>query len=272
MAGHVAIITGGAQGIGLACVRRFIKDGFRVVVADSDERAAKNSVDAIISEVPAAASRLVAVHCDVSEKLSVHNLIAETLASFGEIDVLINNAGIALKGGLLDLKLADFDRVMDVNLRGAFLVSQAVAKHMVARVQDSDDRSGLTNPQFSIINISSVSAQVAMANYLAYSVSKSGLNQLTRNMAVELAPQGIRVNSIGPGSISTDMLSQTIGSADSASIAARTPLGRAGQPSEIAGVAAFLAGPDASYITGECLYVDGGRLSLNYNMPIPDEG
>lgn len=271
MVGRVAIITGGAQGIGLACARRFLRDGFRVVVADRNEHAAQNSVESLTGEFPDAALRLVAVHCDVSDKLSVHNLVAETLATFGQIDVLINNAGIALAGGVLDLDLADFDRVLDVNLRGAFLVSQAVAKHMVERVENADDRSGLSNPEFSIINMSSVNAKVSMGNFLAYSVSKSGLNQMTKTMAIELAPYGVRVNAIGPGSVRTDMLSSVVGPGDSDMIAARTPMGRAAQPEEIAGVAAFLVSVDASYVTGECIYVDGGRLALNYTMPRKDE-
>ena len=261
MAGKTVIITGGARGIGLACAQRFFKDGWRVVIADRDEHAASEALDA----VGANAGKAIAVNCDVSDPLSVHNLVAETLSEFGRIDCLINNAGIAMKGGSLDLDVADFDRVLSVNLRGAFLLSKAVAKHMVETLDNDDDRSGLSMPNLSIINMSSVNAKVALPDYLAYCVAKGGLNQMTTAMAIELAPHGIRVNAIGPGSVKTDMLSGVAGEA-LAMVHSRTPLGRVAQPDEIASVAAFLAGDDASYVTGECIYVDGGRGALNYVM------
>ena len=169
---------------------------------------------------------------------------------------------------ILDLAAKDFDKVLAVNLRGAFLVSQAVAKHMVEVINENDDRSGISNGKFCIINMSSINARVAMTANLAYEVSKGGLNQLTKGMAIELAHYGIRVNAVGPGSVQTGMLD---GIADNENVKqmiySRTPLGRIGNPDEIAGVVAFLASKDASYITGECIYTDGGRLALNYVMP-----
>lgn len=258
---RVAIITGAARGIGLACARRFLADGYRVILADRDEHGAQEAMDSLGAEP----SRCVSVQCDVADSLSIHNLIAETLSHFGRIDVLINNAGIALKGGSLDLSPSDFDQVLAVNLRGAFLLSKAVARHMVDALDNADDRSGLSNPNYSIINMSSINSQVAIPDYLAYAVSKGGLNQMTKAMALELAPYGIRVNAIGPGSVKTDMLAGVAGDA-LAMIHSRTPLGRAAQPEEVAGVAAFLAGPDSSYITGEIIIVDGGRMALNYVM------
>ena len=212
------------------------------------------------------------MHCDVSEKLQVHNLIAETLGMFGRIDVLINNAGVALKGGAIDLSVADFDRVLAVNLRGAFLVSKYVTEYMVGEIENREDRSRLTERPYAIINMSSINDQVAIPDYLAYVVSKGGLKQMTKAMALELAPYGIRVNAISPGSIKTAMLAGVAGDkAASGKILARTPLGRIGVPDEVAGVAAFLASEDASYVTGECIYVDGGRLALNYTMPLADK-
>ena len=261
MAGKTVIITGGARGIGLACAQRFSDDGYSVVIADRDEHAASEALEVL----EGGARKSIAVHCDVSDPLSVHNLVAETLSEFGRIDVLINNAGIALTGGVLDLDVKDFDQVMAVNLRGAFLLSKAVAKHMVETLDNDDDRSGLSLPNFCIINMSSINAELALPDYLAYCVAKGGLNQLTRAMAVELAPHGIRVNGIGPGSVKTDMLAGVAGDA-LAMVHSRTPLGRVARPDEIAGVAAFLASDDASYMTGECVYVDGGRRSLNYVM------
>ena len=199
--------------------------------------------------------------------MAVHNLIAESLTAFGHIDVLINNAGIAFKGDILSLSEDDFDRVLAVNLRGAFLVSKAVVKQMVEEIDNRDDRSGLSQRPYSIINMSSINEDVAIPDYLAYTVSKGGMRQMTRAMALELAPRGIRVNAIGPGSIKTNMLEGVAGDKSAhEKIMARTPMGRIGNSDEVAGVAAFLASEDASYITGQTIYVDGGRLALNYTM------
>lgn len=260
---RVVIVTGGAKGIGYACVRRFFNDGDNVVIADMDKDAGKQAAD----KLDASGEHVFFVPTDVSDKLSVHNLVAQTLSKFGAIDVLVNNAGIIVKGGILDLGLKDFDKVLSVNLRGAFMVAQAVAKHMVSVIDDSDDRSGRSRRPFSVVNMSSVNAVVAIADILAYEVSKGGINQLTKAMALQLAPYGIRVNGVGPGSIKTDMLAgvaENQGALDM--IHSRTPLGRIAHPDEVASVVAFLASEDASYITGECIYVDGGRLALNYVM------
>ncbi len=261
---RTAIVTGGARGIGFACAQKLVSEGYNVVIADIDEEAGH----AAIKKLGFGPAQACCVKVDVAERLSVHNLVAHTLNHYGQIDVLVNNAGILLKGGILDLSLKDFDKVQAVNLRGAFLVSQAVAKHMVERFEARDDRSGHSRLDLAIINMSSVNAVVAIADILAYEVSKGGLNQLTKAMALELAPYGIRVNAVGPGSIKTDMLA---GVADNKTaldmIHSRTPLGRIGTPEEVANVVGFLASEQASYITGECIYVDGGRLALNYVMP-----
>jgi len=262
MSKRVFIVTGAARGIGFACARRLIEDGYRVVLSDMDGPACKQALETI----GASAERAISVECDVSDKLEVHNLIASTLASFGRVDGLINNAGIALKGGVLDLADIDFDRVLSVNLRGAFLVSKAVATHMVNEIENREDRSHLTDRPYVIINMSSINDTVAIPDYLAYTISKGGLLQMTKAMAIELAPFGIRVNAIGPGSVKTDMLAGVSGD-KLGEIHARTPLGRVALPDEVAGVASFLASEDSSYITGQCIYVDGGRLALNYTMP-----
>lgn len=263
MSDRVVIITGAAKGIGLACARKFYEDGYRVVMADSDEKGGESA----LSDFGKETQRVIFVPCDVSKKLDVHNLVAEALNAFGHIDVLINNAGIALKGGVVDLSGSDFDRVLSVNLRGAFLVSQAVVRRMVAEIEEREDRSRLTDRPYSIVNMSSVNDSVAIPDYLAYAVSKGGLKQMTKAMAVELAPYGIRVNAIGPGSVKTAMLGDVVGDGEAMNkIRSRTPLGRVAQPDEVANVAAFLASEDSSYITGETIYVDGGRLALNYTM------
>ena len=267
MSERVAIITGAAKGIGLSCARRFFEDGYNVVLADRDEDAGLKAAEDIDIE----GRRAVFVQCDVSDKLAVHNLMATALNHFNRVDVLINNAGIALPGGILDLSVADFDRVIGVNLRGAFLVSKAVATYMMNEIENREDRSRLNDRPYAIINMSSVNDRVAIPDYLAYTISKGGLQQMTKAMALELAPYGIRVNAIGPGSVRTDMLAGVVGNeAEMAKIYARTPLGRVAQPDEVASVAAFLASEDASYVTGETIYVDGGRMALNYVMPPKD--
>jgi len=263
MSDQVFIVTGAAKGIGYACAQRLVEDGHRVVLADTDADGGYRAGE----ELAAGSERAVFIECDVSDKLDVHNLIAESLGSFGRIDGLVNNAGIAVKGGSLDMSVDDFDRNLAVNLRGAFLVSQAVAKHMVKEIEDREDRSRLSELPYAIVNMSSINDTVAIPDYIAYTVSKGGLLQMTRAMALELAPYGIRVNAIGPGSVKTDMLAGVVGDEDAMSkIHSRTPLGRVALPDEVASVAAFLLSEDSSYITGQCIYVDGGRLALNYMM------
>ena len=259
MDGKVAIITGGAMGIGYAIARRFLRDGARVVIADIDEEAGEAAV-AELSNL----GDIDFVATDVSQRLDVRNLIAATLDNFGDIDVLVNNAGISHSSDFLDLTEDDFDRVLSVNLKGAFLCGQAVARRMVSKIEQGGDAG-------CIINISSINAVLAIAEQVPYSVSKGGLAQLTRSMALSLAPHGIRVNAIGPGSVSTDMLSTVLSSPDARErVLSRTPIGRVGEPQDIAGVAAFLASKDAAYITGQTIYADGGRLPLNYSVDVAD--
>lgn len=268
MLDKVVLVTGGASGIGFACARRFFDDGYKVVIADRNEAEGARALDDLSIDPADKNPRAIFVPCDISDKLAVHNLVAEALTAFGRIDVLINNAGIALKGGIIDLSEDDFDRVLAVNLRGAFLVSKAVVRQMVEEIDNRDDRSGLSQRPYSIINMSSINEDVALPDYLAYTISKGGMRQMTRAMAIELAPRGIRVNAIGPGSIKTAMLAGVSGNKSAHDkIMARTPMGRIGHPDEIAGVAAFLASEDASYMTGQTIYADGGRLALNYTMP-----
>ncbi len=257
LADKVAIVTGGARGIGLAIAKRYAAEGARVVIADVDVVAGQAEAKALGTN-----ARFVAA--DVGNAPAVEHLIDETVAEFGVLDILVNNAGIIHAADFLDLKEADFDRVLRVNLKGAFLAGQAAAKRMVAQVKAG-------RPAGAIINMSSINAVVAIPNQTPYCVSKGGIDQLTKVMALALAPHGIRVNAIGPGSIMTDIL-KTIATDREAKrrILARTPLGRVGEPDEIATVAVFLASPDASYITGQTIYADGGRLPLNYTVPVDD--
>lgn len=254
-----AIVTGGARGIGRAVVQRFLEEGARVVLADIDEEAGTIAESELVAH-----GQIRFIACDVSERLDVRNLIAETVDAFGDIDVLVNNAGIVVGAEFLDLDPEDFERVMKVNLTGYFLTGQAVARHMVDRIENG-------GPPGTIINVSSVNAVLAIANQVPYTVSKGGINQLTKVMALSLAPYGIRVNGIGPGSIMTELLESVVDNPEARSrILSRTPLGRIGEPAEVAGIAAFLASDDASYVTGQTIYADGGRLPLNYTVPVTE--
>lgn len=257
LAGKIAIVTGGAKGIGHAIAKRFLLEGASVMIADSNDEEGRAAVDDLSS-----LGRIRFISADISKKLDVHNMLAATLDTFGDVDILVNNAGIAHSADFLTLREEDFDRVLKTNLKGAFLCSQAVARHLVEKVEAGGSPGA-------IVNMSSINAVVAIPDQIPYSVSKGGLNQLTRVMALSLAPYGIRVNAIGPGSIQTDML-ESVNSDPAAKkrMLSRTPMGRVGDPAEIAAIAAFLASDDASYITGQTIYADGGRLPLNYTVAI----
>ena len=203
----------------------------------------------------------LSVRADASDPEDCAALLAACTDRFGGCDVLLNNAGIIVPGSILDATVEDFDRVLAVNLRGPFLMSRLVARQMVAR-----------GTKGSIINMSSTNAVVTIPDQLPYAASKGGITQMTRAMAVALAPHDIRVNAIGPGTIMTDMLKVVIADGEARrTILSRTPQGRIGDPSEVASVAVFLASDYASYVTGDTIYPDGGRLSLNYTVPLRDD-
>lgn len=252
-----AIVTGAARGIGLAIAERFVEEGMKVVLADIDDAKGQEAAERL--------SRLgeaMYVRCDVSDRLDVRNLMAKSIEAYGHIDVLVANAGIVHTADFLDVEEADFDRVIGVNLKGVFLTCQAVAKHMVERVYEGETPG-------SIITMSSVNAEVAIANQVPYSASKGGVRQLTKVMALSLAGHGIRVNAIGPGSVMTELMETVIGDDEArAKVLSRTPMGRIGEAAEISSIAAFLASDQASYITGQTIYADGGRLGLNYTVPV----
>jgi len=254
----VAIVTGGARGIGLAIAKRYVAEGAKVIIADVDTAAGEGAARALDK------ARCSFVKTDVGDRRDAEHVVAEACRLFGGVDILVNNAGMVHGADFLDLEEADFDRVLRTNLKGAFLVGQSAARRMVAQVNAG-------KPPGAIINMSSINAVVAIPNQVPYCVSKGGLGQLTKVMALSLAPYGIRANAIGPGSIMTDIL-RAVGTDREAKrrILARTPLGRIGDPEEIASIAVFLASRDSSYISGQTIYADGGRLGLNYVMPVPD--
>ncbi len=250
---RIAIVTGAARGIGFACAERLSAEGATVVIADIED-AAGQSV--------AAKLKASYQHCDVSSSAAVNTLVDATVKNHGAIDILVNNAGISIGGELLDIAEEDFDRVMAINLKGSFLMLQACARHMVRQAK-AGRKPG------SIINLSSVNDTLAIPAIVSYCISKGGVSQLTRAASISLAAHGIRVNAIGPGSINTDMLRNVVSDkAAMTRVMSRTPMGRVGEPAEIAAIAAFLASDDASYITGQTIYADGGRMPLNYTVPV----
>jgi glucose 1-dehydrogenase len=253
-AAQAVIVTGGANGIGRACAEAFAAEGASVVVADVDDEAGTKVVD----DIKAGGAEARFIRTDVGDAAQAQRLVAETLEAFGRLDVLINNAGIIKTADFLEISEADFDAVLRVNLKGVFLVGQAAARAMVERGRGA------------IVNMSSANAVVAIPNQVPYVTSKGAVNQLTKVMALALADKGVRVNAIGPGSILTDLLKVVMDDeAARRRILSRTPMGRCGEPAEVAKVALFLASDDASYLTGQCIYPDGGRLALNYTVPVP---
>lgn len=253
LADKVTVITGGAQGIGAACAERFAREDAPVALWDIDDTRGQMLAQRLAAE----GRRALYVHCDVSRAADVQAALAATLAAFGRVDALVNNAGIFKAADFLEITEADWDAVINVNLKGAFLVGQAIARAMAAQGSGA------------IVNMSSVNGLMAIPSIASYNASKGGINQLTRAMALALADRGVRVNAVAPGTIATDLAVQAVLTSEAAKarILGRTPLRRLGEPAEIADVVAFLASDAASYLTGQIVYADGGRLALNYVMP-----
>jgi NAD(P)-dependent dehydrogenase (short-subunit alcohol dehydrogenase family) len=252
---RVAIVTGAARGIGFAIATRYAAEGATVIMSDIEDNVGKAAAETIGA---------TDMHCDVSKQAEVTALVQAVVEKFGAVDILVNNAGIAMAKDFLEISESDFDHVIGINLKGSFFMLQACARHMIAQAQ-SGRKPG------AIVNMSSVNDTLAIPTIVTYCMSKGGVSQLTRSTSISLAAHGIRVNAIGPGSINTDMYKGVV--ADPAAVKrvmSRTPMGRPGEPSEVASIALFLASDDASYVTGETIYVDGGRMPLNYVVPVRD--
>ncbi|MEM0909241.1 MAG: SDR family NAD(P)-dependent oxidoreductase, partial [Pseudomonadota bacterium] len=234
MSERLALITGGARGIGYACAEALTEDGCKVIIADIDEDGAKAAADQLGG---------VGYGVDTGDAAQITALFDAIEADQGPLSVLVNNAGLAKAGDFLELSAEDWQRVIDVNLTGVFLTLQRAAKGMVA--------AGIKG---AIINMSSINAQVAIPTIASYCASKGGVMQLTKSAALALAPHGVRVNAVGPGSIDTAMLAGVNANPDAMKmVMSRTPMKRVGAPREIGDVVAFLASEKASYITGETI-------------------
>jgi glucose 1-dehydrogenase len=256
--GRRAIVTGGAQGIGLACVRRLLDEGAQVLAADIQPWEITQALKSLSPNRDFQYCR-----ADVSNRSEVDKMVKLAVETFGGVDVLVSNVGVARKIPFLDLTDQDLQSDFQVNLISMILCGQAVARQMKAQGKGG-----------SIVHMSSVNAVMAMPGYTTYNVSKGGVEQLTRVMALELAPLGIRVNAVGPGTILSEMSRNAVLSDEEAkrTILSRTPMGRFGEPEDVASVVAFLASNDAGYITGETIFIDGGRRALNYTVPVASSG
>ncbi|WP_380055339.1 SDR family NAD(P)-dependent oxidoreductase [Falsihalocynthiibacter sp. SS001] len=247
MSKPIALVTGGAQGIGLASAKAIAENGARIVIADINAEGAESAAREIADDA-------VAYACDMGDPKQIAALFDKIETEVGPVSILVNNAGISLPSEFLETSLEDFQAVIDVNLTGTFLASQRAAQTMVAK--------GIKG---AIVNMSSVNAVVSIPTILPYCASKGGVMQMTKAASLALAPHGIRVNAVGPGSIDTDMLASVNSNPEALkTLLSRTPLKRIGTAKEIGDVVAFLASDKASYITGETIYVDGGRLGMNY--------
>ena len=246
--GKRAVVTGAAQGIGRGIAEAFVAEGAEVLLVDIDAERLAATAQELGQE------RLVA---DVSRKAEIERIFAAVVARWNGLDILVNNAGVTHAAELDDLAEDDFDRVFAINLKSALWATQSAAR--------------LMGPGSTVVNMSSVNAVLAIPNQIPYAISKGAMKQLTNVTALALAPKGIRVNAIGPGSIMTDMLRGIMNDkAAENRIMSRTPLGRCGEVEEVAAVAVFLASSESSYITGQTIYPDGGRLGLNYTVPVKE--
>jgi glucose 1-dehydrogenase len=258
--GKVALVTGSSQGIGRAIAIRLASEGTNVAI---NYRSNPEGAEETVSQVAAAGGKCYTALCPKSQGYAVQGdigtieeaqkTIADTIAHFGKLDILVNNAGIEKHAPFWEVTEADYDAVMNVNLKGAFFATQEMVKHLME-----------TKREGKIINISSVHEELPFPNFAAYCASKGGMKMLARNLAVELAPFGITINNVAPGAIETPINTKLLNDPQKlGALLKNIPLNRLGKPTDVAGLVAFLASADADYITGSTFFVDGG-LTWNY--------
>ena len=246
----VALITGSSQGIGRGIAERFAAEGADVVINyfGNGERAQE-----ALRAVEATGRRGLVVQANVGSMDDIKKLFASALETFGRLDILVNNAGVETHAPFWDVTESDFDKVLNVNLKGVFFATQEFVRHLRQ-----------TNRRGKIVNISSVHEELPFPNFTAYCASKGGVKMLTRNLSVELGPLGININNIAPGAVETPINTKLLNDpAKLNALLGQIPLGRLGQPGDVSGLAVFLASDDADYVTGSTYYVDGG-LTWNY--------
>ncbi|MCI0392019.1 MAG: glucose 1-dehydrogenase [Acidobacteria bacterium] len=246
----IALVTGSSQGIGRAIAVRFAQEGADVVI--NYNRTAKGAEEAL-AEVEAAGRRGLIVKADLGNVEDIRRLINQGVKHFGRLDVLVNNAGLETHAPFWEVTEEDYDKVLDVNLKGVFFAAQEFVRHLRA-----------TERRGKIVNVSSVHEELPFPNFTAYCASKGGVKMLTRNLAVELGPLGVNINNIAPGAIETPINTKLLNDPQKlGALLAQIPLGRLGQTKDVASVAVFLASDDADYVTGSTYYVDGG-LTWHY--------
>lgn len=255
--GKAAVVTGAANGIGLATARRLHAEGASVILADIEAATAEAEARAL----DASGRTARAIRCDVAHRDQVVAAIALAEEAFGGLDIMVNNAGRSLAKDALEVEDADMRALFETNVMGAFYGTQEAAKRMVAKGAGA------------IVNMSSMQGMLAIPNQVAYGTSKGGITQMTRVFAVALAAKGVRVNAVGPGTILTAASRRSVLQNDAArrTVLSRIPMGRLGMPEECAGVISFLASEDAAYVTGQIIYIDGGRSALNMTVPVPED-
>jgi glucose 1-dehydrogenase len=247
LAGKTALVTGSSQGIGEAVALRLAAEGADVVV---HYRSHPEGAHGVVGQIAKLGRRTIAIQADLGRAEEAQRLIADAATRLGPLDILVNNAGVEKRADFWDVSEADYDFVMNVNVKGVFFTTQAFVRHLLA-----EKRPG------KVINMSSVHEELPFPHFTAYSISKGGLKMMTRTLAIELAPFGITVNSIAPGAIETPINRALLNNAEKLrALLDNIPLKRMGTPSDIAGVAAFLASNDADYITGASIVADGGLL------------